>query len=151
MTGNCKECGKGMGVKNAAGPAPVFESLEGFAGPVLLMQGNPRQVVSANRQALALFGKKLPEVEDHRGGEIFDCVHAFTEAGCGKDVDCADCPIKNAIVDTFASGRPHHGVAATLQVKKAAGNEYRVVQVSTEKIGELALVRIERYDRTGER
>lgn len=57
----------------------------------------------------------------------------------------------NAIVDTFNSGRPHQGVAATLQVKKAGGDERRVVQVSTEKLGELALVRIERYDRTDER
>ncbi|HCC54437.1 MAG: hypothetical protein A2505_03485 [Deltaproteobacteria bacterium RIFOXYD12_FULL_55_16] len=97
--------------------------LESINAPILLLQGNPRQVISANRQALALFGKELSEIENHRGGEVFDCVYSFTEAGCGKDPGCEDCPIKNAIVDTFVSGQPHQGVSATLQVKKAGGDE----------------------------
>lgn len=151
MTTQRQKCGQDMGAGKAVGASSFAGSLEAIAGPVLLMQGNPRQVISANLQALVLFGKKLPEVEGHRGGEVFDCLHAFTEAGCGKDPACEDCPIKNAIVDTFVSGQPHQGVAATLQVKKIAGNEHRLVQVSTEKVGELALVRIERYDRTDQR
>ena len=114
------------------------------------MQGNPRQVVTANRQALTLFGKELEAVAGHRGGQVFDCVHSFTEAGCGKDQNCEGCSIKDAIVDTFTTGSPHQGVAATLQLKKDGATESRVVQVSTEKIGELALVRIERYDRCDE-
>lgn len=148
MSSHCQKCGKDMEAEIAADAAPFAESLEAIAEPVLLMQGNPRQVVSANRQALALFGKELSEIENHRGGEVFDCVYSFTEAGCGKDPGCENCPIKNAIVATFVSGQTYQGVAATLQVKKAGRDEYRVVQVSTEKSGELALVRIERYDRT---
>ena len=143
--GICPACVQGAG--NAAGTV----LLEAIAAPILLMQGNPRQVVTANRQALALFGKELSEVEGHRGGEVFDYVLSFTEAGCGKDVNCEGCPIKDAIVDTFTSGHPHQGVAATLQVKKTGSSEHRLLQVSTEKVGELALVRIERYDRTDQR
>jgi transcriptional regulator of aromatic amino acid metabolism len=55
--------------------------LESIDAPVLLMQGNPRQVITANKKALELFGKELHEVENHRGGEVFDCIHSFTEAG----------------------------------------------------------------------
>lgn len=143
--GICAACAASL--SGAAGNSMLLESID---APVLLMQGNPREVVTANRQALALFGKKLREVEGHRGGQVFDCVHAFTEAGCGKDVNCEDCPIKNAIVETFTSGLPRHGIAATLQLKKTGGTESRVVQVSTEKVGELALVRVERYDRCDE-
>lgn len=62
---------------------PSSELLEAIDAPILLMQGNPRQVVSANKRALELFGKALREVENHRGGQVFDCVHSFTEAGCG--------------------------------------------------------------------
>ena len=146
----CNGCGKEMGADNVADADSFSGSLEEINGPVLLMQGNPRQVVTANRQALDLFGKEACEVEGHRGGEVFDCVHSFTETGCGKDVNCEGCPIKDAVVDTFTSGSPHQGVVATLQVKKAGGNEHRLVQVSTEKTGKLALVRVERYDRTDE-
>jgi hypothetical protein len=110
------------------------------------MQGSPRQVVTANRKALALFGKELHEVENHRGGQVFDCVHSFTEAGCGMDVNCEDCKIKNAIVDTFTTANPHHGVSTELPIKKADSTRSYVLQVSTEKVGDLALVRVERYD-----
>jgi len=161
MTGQCRGCGKEIGPEAGAAGGDIGggicetcaangatgKLLETIDAPVLLMQGEPRQVVTANRKALALFGKGLEAVEGFRGGQVFDCVHSFSEAGCGKDINCEDCPIKNAIVDTFATGTPHRAVAATLQVKKAGDTENRVVQVSTEKIGELALVRVERYDR----
>jgi len=119
--------------------------LDGIEVPVLLMQGNPRQVLTANRRALNLFGKDLRQVEGHRGGEVFDCEHSFSAAGCGMDANCEHCAIKGAIVDTFTTGVPHEA-AATLPVRKAGASGYRALQVSTEKIGDLALVRIERYD-----
>lgn len=116
--------------------------------PVLLMQENPRQVVTANKAALRLFRKALPEVENHRGGQVFDCLHSFSAAGCGLDANCEHCAIKGAIVDTFTTGMPHQAVTATLPVKKAGVPGYRALQVSTEKTGDLALVRIERYEET---
>lgn len=119
--------------------------IEQINAPILLMQGDPRQVVTANAAALRLFGKELHQVAGHRGGEVFDCVHSFTAAGCGKDVNCEPCPIKNAIVDTFTTGSPR-SASATLQVQKAGGLECRALQVATEKLGELALVKIERYE-----
>ena len=124
------------------------EVLEAIGAPVLLMQGDPRQVVTANTRALELFAKDLSAVAGHRGGQVFDCVHSFTEAGCGKDSNCENCPIKDAIVDTFATAAPHRAVATTLQIRKQDGTSPYELQVSTEKIGELALVRIERYDRS---
>lgn len=120
--------------------------IDAIDAPILLMQGNPRQVVTANRAALALFAKPLHEVEGRRGGEVFDCVHAFTEAGCGKDVNCESCAIKAAIVDTFDTATPHDGVTSGLTLRKADGDKRCVLQVSTEKAGDLALVRIDRYD-----
>jgi hypothetical protein len=122
------------------------KSLEAIEAPVLLMQGNPRQVVTANKRALDLFRKELHEVEGRRGGRVFDCVHSFTEAGCGKDVNCEGCKIKDAIVDTFATGNPHRGISTSLQIRQANGTNAYVLQVSTEKLGDLALVRIERYE-----
>ncbi|MDO9307635.1 MAG: putative zinc-binding protein [Deltaproteobacteria bacterium] len=122
------------------------EWIEAIDAPMLLMQGNPRQVVTANRRALELFGKNLHEVEGLRGGQVFDCIHAFTEEGCGKDSNCEGCRIRDGIIDTFATGKPHNGVSTSLQIKKANGTVKYDLQVSTEKIGDLALVRIEHFD-----
>jgi len=120
--------------------------LESINAPVLLMQGNPRQVVTANRRSLELFEKGLHDVEGHRGGQVFNCSHSFTEAGCGKDINCEHCPIKNAIVETFTTANPHDGVSTELPIRKTNGTKAYVLQVSTEKVGELALVRIDRFD-----
>lgn len=122
------------------------ELVESRDEPVLLMQSNPRQVVTANRKALALFGKQLHEVEGRRGGEVFDCIHAFSAAGCGTDDHCKPCKIRLAIVDTFNTGNPHQGVSAGLEVRKADGNHAYALEVSTEKAGDLELVTIGRYE-----
>lgn len=123
------------------------EWIEAIDAPLLLMQGNPRQVITANRKALELFDKELHEVEGRRGGQVFDCIYAFTEDGCGKDSNCEGCKIRDGIIDTFTTGKPHSGVSTSLQIKKAAGTMTYVLQVSTEKVGDLALVRIERFDK----
>ena len=163
MTTICKLCGKvaaqaGLADENAITygickscsvhslTTNMNRLLENIEAPILLMQGNPRQVVSANRHALHVFGKTLPQVENMRGGQVFDCEHSFSEAGCGKDENCEHCTIRNAIVDTFNTGTPHSGISTPLPVRKAGRAETRMLQVSTEKVGELALVRIERYE-----
>ena len=128
-------------------PFKHIEWLEKIDAPVLLMQGNPRQVVTANKSALELFEKELHEVEGFRGGQVFDCIHAFTEDGCGKDRNCEGCKIRDAIIDTLATGKPHSGDATSLQIKKAAGIMIYELQVSTEKVGNMALVKIERFEK----
>jgi hypothetical protein len=138
-----------MNGRDTSGPgSDRHELLEAIEAPVLLMQGNPRQVVTANQRALELFGKRLNEVEGHRGGQVFDCLHSFSAAGCGVDANCEHCTIKAAIVDTFTTGAPHEAFAATLPILKAGVAGCRALRVSTEKTGDLALVRIERYDDT---
>lgn len=123
------------------------EWIEAIDAPLLLMQGNPRQVITANRGALELFGKKLDEVEGRRGGQVFDCIYAFTKDGCGKDSNCEGCKIRDGIIDTFTTGKSHNGVSTSLQIKKTTGTITYVLQVSTEKVGDLALVIIERFDK----
>ncbi len=130
---------------NAKEPSTSRRLVDAIEAPVLLMQGNPRQVITANQQALDLFDKELRQVEGHRGGQVFDCLHSFSVAGCGADVNCENCTIKGAIADTLATGVAHYAVVATLPVRKAGAPGYRALQVSTEKIGDMALVRIERY------
>lgn len=119
--------------------------LEAIDAPILLLQGKPRQVVGANRRALALFGKELSEVAGHRGGQVFDCLHSFTEAGCGLDSNCERCKIKDAIVETFTTSAPH-AVISTLPIKNGDETSTYLLQISTQKIGDLALVRVERYE-----
>ncbi len=121
--------------------------LNSIDAPILLMQPDPRQVRTANKKASELFKKDLSQIEGHRGGQVFDCTHAFTEAGCGKDENCEDCKIKNSVVETFTREKSFNGISTVLDIKKNNSIIPYALQVSTEKIGDLALIRIDKYEK----
>lgn len=116
--------------------------------PTLLMQAEPRQVVTANKSARKLFGKNLSEIEGYRGGQIFDCIHSFTEAGCGLDENCDNCKIKNAVIGTFASGNPYTSVQTVLDIKKQGEKIPYAMVVATEKVGDFVLITVVKYEKT---
>ena len=119
--------------------------LDSLDAPILLMQAEPRKVVGANRQACELFAKELSQIEGRRSGEVFDCVHAASEAGCGKDAHCEKCGIKKAVDETFASGNSFDKVATFLKIRKNHDINLYNLQVSTEKAGDLTLLRIDQF------
>ena len=114
--------------------------------PTLLMQAEPRLIVTANKSARKLFNKSLSEIEGHRGGQVFDCIHSFTEAGCGLDENCEDCKIKGAVLDTFASGKSHTNVETVLNIKKQEETMPYAMIVTTESVGNFVLITVVKYD-----
>jgi hypothetical protein len=141
--GVCASCERSF--NTASDPLTLQALADSIEAPILVMRTDPRLVYTANSKALELFEKKPDQVEKHRGGEVFDCVYAFTEAGCGKDAHCGPCKIKNAIVETLSSGRQETSVSTWLEIRKNTGTRTYAVQISTEKIGNMALVRIDHY------
>jgi hypothetical protein len=138
--GICDSC---LASLSTANQAKCREILQAIDAPILLMQSDPRQVFTANGRALALFGRELAEAEGHRGGEVFGCVHSFTQDGCGKDAHCDDCKIKAAIVSGFAGAA---SAASTLTIRTGGGDLPHTLAISAEKAGGHALVRIERFE-----
>lgn len=127
--------------KTNLGDSTAF--IHALDSPTLLMQSEPRLVVTANKKACELLGKNLNQIEGYRGGEVFDCIHAFTEKGCGIDPNCENCKIKSAVVDTFLSGKSHVGVQTILDIKNHNAINPYVVKVSTRKVGDFAFVTID--------
>jgi hypothetical protein len=119
--------------------------LDRIDDPILLMQADPRLVFTANEKALSLFGKTLDAAEGHRGGEVFSCIHSFTELGCGKDEHCNDCKIKTAIVAGL-EGTNNGDVSSTLTIRQEKDIPYRL-SISTENIEKRAMVRVLGFDR----
>lgn len=158
----CASCGRPIDVSNrrrpisaaicerclhmmAAGadPAKCREIMRGIDAPVLLMQPNPRLVYAANDAALTLFNRSAHEADGRRGGEVFSCIHSFTVAGCGKDVNCDTCRIKAGIVNTFG-GTVGSAINATLIIRGDEDIPYSMT-ISTEPVGAYALVRIDEF------
>ncbi len=139
----CGSCIQGIADK---GHDAQRELLESFHAPILLMQPEPRRVRTANEEARFLFGKDLSQIEGFKGGEVFNCEHAFTEAGCGVDEHCQDCIIRTTIIETFNTGKSFNSVAARLDIRNGDKVKPYSMTISTEKLGELALVRVDQFE-----
>jgi transcriptional regulator of aromatic amino acid metabolism len=141
--GVCESCAKRFNTETDK--ETLKELIENIDAPILLMQPEPRQVYTANNKALELFTKTLSQIEGHRGGQVFDCIHSFSEAGCGKDENCENCKIKNAVVETFTTGNSIENISTDLQIVKNDKTSTYNLSASTEKVGSLELLRIEQY------
>ena len=73
-----------MNLENTLSKTNLVDSqvyVNSLESPTLLMQGELRQVVTANKKACELLNKNLEEIDGHSGGEVFDCINSFTEKG----------------------------------------------------------------------
>jgi hypothetical protein len=116
--------------------------LDRFDEPILLVESEPL-VSTANRSACALLGKDLSQIRGHKGGEVIECVHSYSEKGCGEDIHCESCMIRNTVLETFASGRSFDRVPAYPDIQKIGGAKTYSIRISTEKVGSFVLLRIE--------
>lgn len=140
--GSCANCASR--IFNSKDRSVVRDSANEIDVPLLVLQPDPRLVYTANKKACELFNKELSDVEGFRGGQVFNCIQSFTELGCGKDANCENCKIKAAIVETFA-GNSFAYVESPLVVKKGDKLLDYVLRISTEKAGDMAMVRIDKY------
>ncbi len=112
-------------------------------GPVMVVDEISGEVVAANADAAATFGKSAGDMVGQRGGNVMECIHSTEPEGCGRTVHCSGCSIRRLVSDTTASG---------LGVDRTPTYQYRVTPrgilkqhylISTEKIEDLILLRIE--------
>ncbi|OQX18131.1 MAG: hypothetical protein BWK76_08400 [Desulfobulbaceae bacterium A2] len=141
--GLCRRCLATLaGTDDAASAGMLLEAID---APVLLMQPNPKLVFAANRKALALFDKERDAVEARRGGEVFNCLQSFTQEGCGKHSNCEPCRIRLAVVGAFEEGKSSLAVSTQIDVRQGDDVSPYAMQVSTEPVGEMALLRIDGF------
>jgi hypothetical protein len=100
-------------------------------------------IVAGNDQARSLLQKGLEEIEGYKGGEVFECAYARLPDGCGKTVHCSGCTIRKTVMETFSTGRSRLRVPATLFRKTREDQENIKLLISTEKMGDLVLLRID--------
>lgn len=117
--------------------------------PVLAVDSDV-SVKMLNDKACALLQKDSAAVLERKGGDVFECAYAQLPGGCGKTVHCSACAIRIAVADTYMTGEPRVRVPAYLCQGKPDAEQEISMYLSTEKIGELVLLRIDRMGQ-GER
>ncbi|MCB2182670.1 MAG: hypothetical protein KQH63_11625 [Desulfobulbaceae bacterium] len=143
--GLCSVCAENIFKGNDS--AALCRFLDNIDAPVLLLQHKPRLVRSANQKARNLFGKDIAEIEGKRGGDVFSCIHAFSKEGCGEAKPCEKCKIKNSVIETLTTGTSFEYVFTFLDIKKQHAVTTYKLQVSTERVGNHALLRIDQFEK----
>ena len=83
------------------------------------------------------------DIEDHKGGEVFECAYAGLPGGCGRTVHCDGCTIRINVMDTHRTGQSRLRVPAYLFRGKPDDSEKTDYFISTEKVGKVVLLRID--------
>jgi hypothetical protein len=166
----CAWCGKDMGLVGPEGDDPklithsicgecahhqlaqigmeVPAFLEGLHYPVVVVDSTGI-IVTGNTKALEMVKKELSQVEGYPGGEVFECEHARLPGGCGNTVHCSGCTIRKAVMETHSTGKSLLRTPATL-VQHSSGDPKEIrLLISTEKVEDVVLLRIDEVNPSG--
>jgi PAS domain S-box-containing protein len=78
-----------------------------------------RRVLYANRLFAAFTGVAENDLQAGHACGVFGCVNALTDPrGCGFGEDCDQCALRQAIEDTFRTGRAHWNIECRLLLER---------------------------------
>jgi hypothetical protein len=143
--GICEKCGRTVHFQEGV---PLQEFLDALEAPVLAVDSDVLVKV-ANRRARTLLKKDDADIVDRRGGDVFACTHARLPGGCGKTVHCSGCTIRRTVMETDQTGRAFLQVPAYLRQGQPGSENEICLYVSTEKVGDVVLLRIDRIGESG--
>lgn len=139
--GICAECHDKLSEDTGI---PVSEFVSSLSEPVVLLDAE-HTVGMANYAALKLLGAPATEVLGDRLGSVFDCENAHEPGGCGRTIHCSGCTIRQAVASTNLTGEPKLNIPATLHAVRDPGRSDIELLVSTVKVGDRVLLKIESY------
>ncbi len=138
--GICQAC---AGKLLSANPSSMNEFLNHFDFPVLLVKAE-LGIEIANRSACAMLGRNPESFKGKWPGDVAECIYAKESDGCGRHTCCTGCTIRKTLLDTFATGRNHLNVAASITPLPREMPQPAQILVSTEKVGDFVLLRLEK-------
>jgi PAS domain-containing protein len=141
--GLCRRCARDFMIEELG--EPLNEFLDRLGVPVIVV--GPEFVVStANKQACALIGKDLSEIQHGYPGDVIECAHAQEPSGCGEQIHCTACTIRLKVKETFETGESFENVQAYPGACLFEDVRRMSIEISTQKVGEVVFLTIENLD-----
>jgi hypothetical protein len=112
-------------------------------GESILLVDEGGLVITANACARSALGKEPEGIEGFLAGDVLECAFARLPGGCGRTTHCAACEVRASVTYTFETGAPLCKVEAYLEASTPRGNEKRQLFISTEKVGQRVLLRLD--------
>ncbi|MFH1138322.1 MAG: ATP-binding protein [Pseudomonadota bacterium] len=92
----------------------IFHTIFENAPIVMMLVNSEGRVENINRQGATSTGKTKEQVLGLLGGEVFNCINAFKDGGCGRGPECEKCPVRSTVAETFETGQNLHKVEGQL-------------------------------------
>jgi len=138
--GMCEDCMINM----ASGMAQsVDDFLDTLGCPVLMMEEG-HMLATANQQACNLLGKEKDQIVGKKQGDVLECIHARDPGGCGLQVHCKSCVIRQSVKRTFETGQACRDIPAIPDLQQFGTKKETQFLITTEKVGKIVLLRIEK-------
>ena len=118
------------------------EFLDSLIVPTILLD-QKGSIQTVNEKARLFFNKDLFFFKGKAPGDVFECEYAKLPGGCGLTVHCSGCTIRQAITETFTSGRPVVKREATLKYAGKGESQEIRYYISTRKTGDAVILQIE--------
>ena len=138
--GICDECKENQ---NAPYSTTLREFLNTMELPVFAVDDDATILIANNASVKAL-GKKAEDLEMHKGGVAMECQYASLPGGCGNTHHCKGCTIRNNVTETFETGISKKHVPAYLEQGTEGAVQKLELLISTEKVGNVVLLRIDK-------
>jgi PAS domain S-box-containing protein len=98
----------------------------------MMLMDRDRRVRKVNGFATKFADRTAVEMIGLTGGEALRCLHHLDDPkGCGFGPACAQCQVRQAVLDTFATGVSQKDVAAWLPFPRGEAVEERYLLIST--------------------
>ncbi len=130
-------------------PQSLERFLNSLGGPVLLVDGEGR-VLGLNMAAAAIVRINPTAARGHLAGEVLECIYSQLPGGCGHTTHCTGCTIRRAFEHTAATGEAVRDASAFAHVRGLETPKRLSFRISTERLGPLVLVQLERERETWE-
>ncbi|MDW7731956.1 MAG: PAS domain-containing sensor histidine kinase [Methanolobus sp.] len=86
------------------------------APTIMLLVDSECRVERINKIGLESIGKDPERILGMLAGDIFSCVHASEEHGCGGTSSCSTCPVRTTITNTVRTGSNHYRAGGVIKV-----------------------------------
>ncbi|MDH4161292.1 MAG: hypothetical protein OEW15_01215 [Nitrospirota bacterium] len=122
---------------------PLQTFIDRLPAPIFVVDNNAT-VEAANALGYSFLNKKPEDVIKKLGGVVFECAYSRLPEGCGGTVHCSGCAIRRSVYHTFETGESQIEVPATLKYDGPGKSGDINMLISTEKMGEVVLLRIDK-------
>lgn len=81
----------------------IFESTPN----ILILVNDEGRVEMINHKGSTFFGKEKKASLGLLGGEVFNCLNLVDGQGCGRNLECSQCPVRTRVMSTLETGKVH--------------------------------------------